>query len=100
MRITYLQDGTPVPVFEAGDFVRLLRDEPGDPVTARAGEWGKVVRNAGPAGIDVRLAGFSRPRTTELPMATGIPASILAPCDRRGLGISLQRDLRQGGRRG
>lgn len=81
-------------MFEPGDFVRLLRDEPGDPVTARAGEWGHVVRNAGPAGIDVRLAGFSRPRTTELPMATGIPASILVPCDRRGVGIALQRDLR------
>ena len=100
MHITYLKEGTPVPVFEPGDFVRLLRDEPGDPVTARAGEWGEVVRNAGQAGIDVRLAGFPRPCTTELAMATAIPARILVPCDRRGVGISLQRDLRHGGRRG
>lgn len=97
MRITYLNNRTSGPVFERGDFVRLLRDEPGDPVAAGAGEWRRGVFNAGPAGMDVRLAGFSCPRMTELPMATGIPASILVPCDRCGLGISLKRDLRQAG---
>jgi hypothetical protein len=94
MRVTYLADGTAVPVFEPGDLVRLLRDEPGDLVTAHAGEWGEVIRNRGAAGIDVRLAGHSRPRTARLPVASGLPASILAPCDRSGLRVDLQRDLR------
>jgi hypothetical protein len=98
MRVTYLADGTPVPVFEPGDLVRLVRDEPVAPVTARAGEWGVVVRNRGADGIDVRFAGHSRPRTARLPVASGLPASILMPCDRHGLGIELQRDLRQAGR--
>ncbi|BDG73296.1 hypothetical protein [Roseomonas fluvialis] len=100
MRITYLQDGTAVPVYEPGDLVRLLRDEPGELVTAHAGEWGMVVRNRGTGGIDVRLAGHSRPRTAELPVATGLPPSMLAPCDRQGLRVDLQRDLRQARRRG
>jgi hypothetical protein len=95
MRITYLADGTPMPVYEPGDFVRLLRDEPGEVVTARAGEWGAVVRARGAEGIDVMLAGHCRPRTVDLPMATGLPPSILVPCDRFGLRIDLQRDLRQ-----
>jgi hypothetical protein len=100
MRVTYLPDGTAVPVYEAGDLVRLLRDEPGDPVTAHAGEWGMVERNRGSAGIDVRLAGHSRPRTARMPVASGLPPSLLVPCDRLGLRIDLQRDLRQARRRG
>jgi hypothetical protein len=100
MRLSYLADGTAVPVFEPGDLVRLLRDEPGPPVTARAGEWGAVIRNGGPQGVDVRLAGHSRPRTARMPVATGLPASILVPCDRTGLRIDLQRDLGQARRRG
>jgi hypothetical protein len=100
MRVTYLKDGTPLPVYEPGDLVRLLRDEPGPVVTAQAGEWGEVVRNRGAAGLDIRLAGHSRPRTALMPMATGIPASLVVPCDRLGLRIELQRDLRHGGRRG
>jgi hypothetical protein len=100
MRITYLADGTAVPIYEAGDLVRLLRDEPGDPVTALAGEWGAVIRNRGAAGVDVLLAGHSRPRTARMPVASGLPPSLLAPCDRLGLRIDLQRDLRQSRRRG
>ena len=100
MRVTYLADGTAVPVYEPGDLVRLLRDEPGEPVTALAGEWGVVVRNRGAAGVDVRLAGHSRPRTAPMPVASGLPPSLLVPCDRQGLRIDLQRDLRQAGRRG
>lgn len=100
MRVTYLPDGTPVPLHEPGDMVRLLRDEPGDPVTAHAGDWGVVVRNRGAAGVDVRLAGHSRPRTARMSVASGLPASILAPCDRQGLRIDLQRDLREAHRRG
>ncbi|WP_198372969.1 hypothetical protein [Roseomonas rosulenta] len=100
MRITYLADGTPVPDFERGDLVRLLRDEPGEPVTAQAGEWGMVLRNRGAGGVDVRLAGHSRPRTAPMPVAIGLPPSLLVPCDRHGLRIDLQRDLRQARRRG
>ncbi|WP_137125239.1 hypothetical protein [Roseomonas sp. HF4] len=100
MRIAYLDDGSAVPDYEPGDLVRLLRDEPGDPVTAHAGEWGEVIRNRGIAGVDVRLAGHSRPRTDPLPIATGLPSRILAPCDRAGLRIELQRDLRQTRRNG
>lgn len=100
MRIAYLPDGTAVPDYEPGDLVRLLRDEPGDPATAHAGEWGAVVRNRGAGGIDVRLAGHSRPRTDLLPVVSGLPPSLLVPCDRQGLRIDLQRDLRQARRRG
>jgi hypothetical protein len=100
MRITYLADGTPSPIYEPGDMVRLLRDEPGEIVTAHAGEWGVVVRNRGAGGVDVRLAGFSRPRTADLVIASGLPPSLLVPCDRQGLRLELQRDLRQARRRG
>jgi hypothetical protein len=93
MRVTYLADGTPVPVFEPGDLVRLLRDEPGEVVTARAGEWGEVLRNGGAAGLDIRLAGYSRPRSSDMPLATGVPSSLVVPCDRLGLRIDLQRDF-------
>lgn len=100
MRIAYLPDGTPMPVFEPGDLVRLIRDEPGDVVTARAGEWGEVLRNGGAEGLDIRFAGYSRPRTTDLPVALNVPSSRVVPCDRRGLRIELQRDFRQAARKG
>lgn len=58
MRITYQLDGTPVPRYEAGDMVRLVRDEPGPLVTAHAGDWGEVLRNNGAGGLDIRLAGY------------------------------------------
>ncbi len=95
MRITYLRDGTPVPLYEAGDLVRLLRDEPGPDPMAVAGEWGRVLRNRGRDGLDIRLAGFSRPRTSDLPDITGLPARLVVPCDRQGMSLSLQRDLRR-----
>jgi len=93
MRVIHLTDGTPVPVHEPGDFVRLLRDEPGEVVTFRAGEWGQVIRNRGSAGLDIRLAGFSRPATSDLPLATGVAPSLVVPCDRLGLRVELQRDF-------
>ncbi len=90
MRIAYLPDGSPLPLFEAGDMVRPTRDEPGEAVTARPGDWGEVQRNAGTEGIDICLAGYSRPRRADLPVATRIPASILVPCDRAGLRFDLR----------
>ena len=95
MRITYMPDGRALPIYEPGDFVRLVRDEPGDLATAFAGDWGEVVRNRGAQGIDVRLAGYCRPRSSDLPMVTGLPSYILVPCDRSGLRIEFQRDLRR-----
>lgn len=97
MRITYLRDGTPVPPYEPGDHVRLLRDEPGPDTMARAGEWGRVLRNRGAEGLDIRLAGFSRPRPSDIPDLTGLPPRLVAPCDRFGISLSFQRDLRRGG---
>jgi hypothetical protein len=94
MRVTYQADGSPVPIYESGDMVRLVRDEPGPIVTARAGEWGEVLRVRGRDGLDIRFAGFSRPSTALMPVATAIPTSYVAPCDRRGVPLRLQRDLR------
>jgi hypothetical protein len=93
MRISYQLDGTPVPRFEPGDMVRLVRDEPGPLVTAHAGDWGEVMRNHGSGGLDIRLAGYSRPRNAAMPIATGVPASYVWPCDRSGVRLRLQRDL-------
>lgn len=93
MRITYQLDGTPVPQFESGDMVRLVRDEPGPMVTAHAGDWGEVMRNHGAGGLDIRLAGYCCPRNAPMPIATSVPASYVAPCDRSGVRLRLQRDL-------
>ncbi|MEO3473801.1 hypothetical protein AAFN86_18180 [Roseomonas sp. CAU 1739] len=95
MRISYRADGTPVPVYEPGDFVRLLHDDPGPLPMAFAGEWDCVLRNRGVEGLDIRLAGHSRPRTSDLPDVTGVPARLVLPCDRAGLSLGLQRDLRR-----
>jgi hypothetical protein len=94
MRVTYRDDGSPVPIYEAGDMVRLVRDEPGPIVTARAGEWGEILRVRGRDGLDIRFAGYSRPSNALMPVATAIPASYVAPCDRRGVPLRLQRDLK------
>ncbi len=93
MRIEYSPDGSPRPIFEVGDYVRLSRDEEGPIVMARAGDWGQVVkvnRNL----VDIRMAGFCRPRTTDIPLARDVPRHCLQPCDRSGATILLQRDLR------
>lgn len=93
MRISYRPDGSPLPIYEVGDFVRFVRDEDGPFVTARAGDWGEVVRVAG-RDIDIRLAGYSRPRTTDLPMARHVAQMCVAPCDRRGQLLKLGNDFR------
>ncbi len=95
MRISYRSDGTPVPVYEAGDYVRLQGDDPGPPRMALAGEWGCVLRNRGTEGLDIRLAGYCRPRTSDLPDVTGMPPRLVQPCDRQGLSLEFQRDLRR-----
>ncbi|HEY4253263.1 MAG TPA: hypothetical protein VGM87_18785 [Roseomonas sp.] len=97
MRIDYSREGFPTPVYEAGDFVRLRRDEEGEVITARAGDWGQVTR-VERGSLDIRFAGHSRPRTSPLPIARDVPAYIVEPCDRRGRVMQLQRDLDRRGR--
>jgi len=92
MRIEYLADGSPRPIYEVGDFVRFVRDEEGPIVTARAGEWGEVMRVQG-ARIDIRLAGYCRPRTTDLPMARDVPRHCVSPCDRGGTPLQMGREI-------
>jgi hypothetical protein len=46
--------------------------------------------------MDLRLAGYCRPRTTALPLALDIPWGLVEPCDRRGQPVRLQHDLRRG----
>lgn len=92
MRIDYSRDGFPTPVYEPGDFVRLRRDEEGEVVTARAGEWGQVMR-VEHGSLDIRFAGHSRPRTSDLPIARDVPARLVEPCDRQGRIMALQHDL-------
>lgn len=93
MRISYRRDGTAVPIYEPGDFVRLLGHDPGPLPMALADAWGCVLRNHGAGRIDIRLAGYSRPRNAPMPIATGVPARYVAPCDRNGVRLRLQRDL-------
>lgn len=84
MRTHDLQDAPPPRPIAIGDFVRLRRDEPGDFVTARAGDWGQVARVNRNATLDLMLAGYCRPRTSPQPRATSIPVSIVERCDAFG----------------
>lgn len=81
MRIIHRADGTSMPAYEPGDCVRLARGDPGPLTMAITGEWGRVLRNRGADGLDIRLAGHSRPRTG------GLPARLVQPCDRQGLAL-------------
>lgn len=93
MRIEYSQKGIAQPVFESGDLVRLSHDDLGEIVTFRTGEWGRVVRVA-ETELDVRLAGYSRPRSTPMAIARNVPKHWVVPCDGRGAPVQLrQRDL-------
>ncbi|WP_203074136.1 hypothetical protein [Falsiroseomonas ponticola] len=77
-------DAAPARPLAIGDFVRLRRDEPGEFVTARAGDWGQVSRVYRNGTVDLMLAGYCRPRTTPQPRATSIPLSIVERCDAFG----------------
>jgi hypothetical protein len=85
MRIDTRPDGTQITIPEAGDLVRLTRDEPGPDVTAFAGEWGRVIRVTGRNTLDIQLAGFSRPRGVAMGLVSDFPAINVVPCDARGL---------------
>jgi hypothetical protein len=89
MRIGRGAGGAPGTTFEVGDLVRLVADEPGPTVTAFAGEWGRVLRADGRGRVDVRLAGYARPRTDGLRDAIALPARVVEPCDHRGRPLDL-----------
>ncbi len=80
-------------LIEVGDLVRMRRDEGGEFVSARAGEWGEVTRT-GSGHLDLLLAGFSRPRTADIPVARGISIHLVEPCDRSGRSLQSITSLR------
>ena len=74
-------------LFESGDLVRLTRDEGGPIASARAGDWGLVTRVHPCGSLDLKLAGYSRPKDAALARAMAIPCGRVEPCDRQGMPI-------------
>ena len=62
MKLDFSADGRPIPILEVGDLVRLTRAKAGSAPTAEAGEWGKIRRFSERGGLEIVLAGYSRPR--------------------------------------
>ena len=92
MKVNYREDGTAyVSRFEPGDLVRLRTDEAGDGAMGKAGHWGSVTSVEGrTAGrLNIQLAGYSEKRQSPLQRLTGIPASIVLPCDAQGETVTL-----------
>jgi hypothetical protein len=89
MELDFHADGRPIPILEVGDLVRLTRAEAGLDPTALAGEWGRIRRITERGGMEIVLAGYSRPRGVALAMASDIPATNVIPCDHRGLALEL-----------
>ena len=102
MRIETRPDGAQMAIPEVGDLARLTRDEPGPLVTARAGEWGRVLRVSARHTLDITLAGYSRPRGVALGMISDFPAINVVLCDQHGLAIDGRNwgtwDERRGGK--
>ena len=85
MRIDTRPDGKQIMIPEAGDLVRLTRDEAGPIVTAHAGEWGRILRVTNRNTLDIQLAGFSRPRGVAMALVSDFHVINVVPCDGRGL---------------
>jgi hypothetical protein len=85
MRIESRPDGSEIHIPEAGDLVRLTRDESGPIVTAHAGEWGRIIRITSRNTLDIQLAGYSRPRGVAMALVSDFPSINVVPCDARGL---------------
>ncbi len=84
MRIMAGQNGVEIYLYETGDLVRLLRNEDGPVVTAFAGDWGRVMRVHPDGSLDLKLAGYSRPKEAAMARAMAVPRSRVEPCDERG----------------
>lgn len=95
-------DDAPSPArpLAAGDHVKLRRDEPGEFVTAFAGDWGQVIRVNRDGTVDLMLAGFCRPRTSPRPRALAVPRSIVERCDAFGRPPAMEKPRYWAGRDG
>jgi hypothetical protein len=91
MKLDFRPDGRPIPILEVGDLVRLTRAEAGPSPTAQAGEWGKIRSITERGGLEIVLAGYSRPRGVALAMVSDFPATNVIPCDHRGLALDLPK---------
>ncbi|MFN9335045.1 MAG: hypothetical protein ACK53U_10225 [Alphaproteobacteria bacterium] len=91
MKLDFRADGRPVPILEVGDLVRLTRAEAGPSPTAHAGEWGKIRRITERGGLDIVLAGYSRPRGVTLALVSDFPPTHVIPCDHRGVALELPK---------
>jgi hypothetical protein len=91
MKLDFRPDGRPIPILEVGDLVRLTRAEAGPNPTAQAGEWGKIRSITERGGLEIVLAGYSRPRGVALAMVSDFPATNVIPCDQRGLALDLPK---------
>ena len=91
MDVEHDSDGRPVVTrYDHGDLVTLLQDEPGPLGTGKRGDWGAVERVGRFGALTVRLAGYSRPRSSPIVRLTDVPAAAVAPCDRHGFPMRLR----------
>jgi len=84
MRISHNQDGAEIYFYEVGDLVRLCRNEDGPFVTAFAGDWGRVLRVHPDGSLDIKFAGYSRPKDAPMIRAVSVARSRVEPCDEQG----------------
>jgi hypothetical protein len=84
MRMMTSQDGAEIYHYEAGDLVRLKRNEDGPMITAFAGDWGRVMRVNPDGSLDIKFAGYSRAKDADMVRATAVSRSRVEPCDQHG----------------
>jgi hypothetical protein len=84
MRIMAGHGGAEIYFYEAGDLVRLCRDEDGPLVTAHAGDWGRVTKVNSDGSLEIKFAGYSRPKDANLIRAVAVARSRVEPCDDLG----------------
>jgi hypothetical protein len=70
--------------YEAGDLVRLKRDEDGPMITAFAGDWGRVLRVHPDGSLDIKFAGYSRAKDAAMTKAVAVARRHVDPCDANG----------------